>query len=52
MLHIPFAELPRRSTQQLFARQRWFRMYQRHHILQLVPEAKCAAGLIKAGTGP
>ena len=52
MLHVAFAELMRRGAQQMLARQRRFGMHQRHHILQLVAEAKCAAGLIKASAAP
>ena len=49
MLHVAFAELMRRGAQKMLAGEGRLGMHQRHHILQLVAEAKRSAGLIKPG---
>src|SRR6266478_5029519 len=52
MLHIAFAELMRRRTQEMLAGEGRLGMHQGHHILQLVAEAKRSAGLIETCTSP
>ena len=52
MLHVAFDELVSGGPEQVLARQVRPRERQRHHVLQLVAEAECAARLVVARPGP
>ena len=47
VLHVALDELPRRSAQEMLARQRRLRYRERHHVLQLVAKAIGATGLVE-----
>ena len=52
VLHVPFDELVGGAAQQVRAEEVRPRESERHHILQLVAEAVCAARLEEAGAAP
>src|SRR5215217_6991623 len=52
MLHVAFLELTARAQQQLLTHEMRCGVYQRHHILQLIPEPEGATGLIVPATRP
>ena len=52
VLDVAFDELSSRGSKQMVAREGRPREQQRHHILQLIAEAECAAGLVVAAARP
>ena len=52
MLHVAFWKLARRRKQQVGSHLRGRGVHQRHHVLQLVAEAECAAGLVEGRARP
>ena len=52
VLHVAFDELPCRGAQQVLARKVRTRERQRHHVLQLIAKAVCAAGLVVSAARP
>src|SRR4051812_12300346 len=52
VLDVAFQELPPSGAKQMLAGQRRLSEQQRQHVLQLIPESKCTARLVVAGTCP
>ena len=52
MLDVSLDELAARRSEQVLARDRWPDRRQGHAVLQLVPEAVGAAGLVESRAGP
>ena len=52
MLDIAFAELMGRTAQQVLAHEAGLGMDKGHHVLQLIAETECAAGLVVSAASP
>jgi hypothetical protein len=52
VLHIPFAELPRRGSQEVFAYEGRRRHRQRENVLELVTESVRPTGLVERRASP
>ena len=52
MLDVSLQELTRRAQEYVFSRETRIRVYQRHHVLQLVAETEGAPRLVVSAAGP